>query len=772
MSDQNDLRINIALEGLQRAKAALASVASSAKQVFGAVGNSARGVTSTLATLSKPVTLSIRGGAQLAGISAILGGVGAALATLQGREAVAAGASLEAVRLGLEQISKGSVEVRTKIGTINGTAVFAMRQVADNTAAAAAEMAFLRRTSRELGIELESSSRAYLGLAASTNGTKVEGQATRDVFLGIVQAGRALGRTNEEVEGALLAVSQIAGKGVVSMEELRGQLGERIPGAVNIAARALGVTTAELNKIVASGELLSEDFLPKFAKQLQKEFGDAAKKAAETPQAAFARLPNSIFEARAAIANGGLSAALGRLATQAEKLVTAFIETGRAAQFGARLGAFIDTLPARFAVAVNTIRQARAEVEAFIARMRSAIGSDLPSVGELAAAGINKAIGFFRMLAAEVPAFVASLRKAFTGVDNPDFDTSKYDAFTGKVAAEFEQISTGIKKASKDVSAASEAIIDVLTPILEALAILRTSINDTFGEGTFERLSVIASLLKITGAFGLLKAIAIPVLTGIGAAISGLAAAFSAPVLAVAAVVAAVAAAAFLIYTYWDEIALTAGEAWQSVKDSFDRAISGIVGTFGIVVDGLQAAWTGFKNFIGGIVDGIIGFWEGIGTRLDSFGDGIFAALRWPFDQAKKVIAGLLNFVSGSWSRLKALFGFGGDAAVTFEGGSDGGAAPGPRLPSGPMASAPAVTRPRASLQQAALSILNPSLAAFPDPAEAIRPAAAPGRPVVVNFPDGSSAELSGSSREVDVFVRGARAVKAGASGQSPRWDR
>jgi hypothetical protein len=68
------------------------------------------------------------------------------------------------------------------------------------------------------------------------------------------------------------------GKGKVQAEELRGQIGERIPGAFAIAARAMNMTTAELDKFMQDGKLISEDFLPKFAEEMEKTFGEDAKK--------------------------------------------------------------------------------------------------------------------------------------------------------------------------------------------------------------------------------------------------------------------------------------------------------------------------------------------------------------------------------------------------------------------------------------------------------------------------------------------------------------
>ncbi|MGK9450433.1 tape measure protein [Acidithiobacillus caldus] len=80
-----------------------------------------------------------------------------------------------------------------------------------------------------------------------------------------------MGLSAQETTGALLAISQMMSKGTVQAEELRGQLGDRLPGTFQIAARAMGVSTSALSDMLDKGELLATDFLPKFAAQLEKD---------------------------------------------------------------------------------------------------------------------------------------------------------------------------------------------------------------------------------------------------------------------------------------------------------------------------------------------------------------------------------------------------------------------------------------------------------------------------------------------------------------------
>jgi tape measure domain-containing protein len=68
----------------------------------------------------------------------------------------------------------------------------------------------------------------------------------------------------------MTALTQMIGKGKISAEELRGQLGEALPSAMGIMAKSLGVTTQQLDKMMANGELMAADVLPKFATEMEK----------------------------------------------------------------------------------------------------------------------------------------------------------------------------------------------------------------------------------------------------------------------------------------------------------------------------------------------------------------------------------------------------------------------------------------------------------------------------------------------------------------------
>lgn len=172
------------------------------------------------------------------------------------------------------------------------------------------ELDFIRTSAASLGLEFISTAQQYTKLAAAARGTTLEGRQTRDVFTAIAQASTVMGLSAEETQGALLAITQMISKGKVQAEELRGQLGERLPGAFQIAARSMGVTTAELDKMLETGQVLATDFLPKFARQLSQETAPEVEAASKSMQSSINRLSNAWTDLKQNITQGGVGSFL------------------------------------------------------------------------------------------------------------------------------------------------------------------------------------------------------------------------------------------------------------------------------------------------------------------------------------------------------------------------------------------------------------------------------------------------------------------------------
>ena len=202
------------------------------------------------------------------------------------------------------------------------------RAATGSAAAAAAELEFVRAEIERLGLDALGAESGYSGLLAAMQGTALEGQATRDIFTAVAEAARVMGLSAAETGGVLTALEQIASKGTVSAEELRGQLGERLPGAFRIAARAMGVTTGELDGMLSAGELLADDFLPRFAAELRRTFGGEVDAAADSAVAQFTRLDNAIRGLKVAVAESGFLEFLAAGAEGATNLVNALFGAG------------------------------------------------------------------------------------------------------------------------------------------------------------------------------------------------------------------------------------------------------------------------------------------------------------------------------------------------------------------------------------------------------------------------------------------------------------
>ena len=165
-----------------------------------------------------------------------------------------------------------------------------------------AETEFKRlvKAANTYGQDLRKIAETSISFELSFQGTALEGntqQITENLFQGL----SAFNPSAEKFDQAITALNQIASKGVVSMEEIRQQLSEALPGALSIAARSMNLTQQEFNNLVSSGNLLSEEFLPKFAAQLKAETFTAFVTNSQSAASSLGTLRNEIFLTSAAM---------------------------------------------------------------------------------------------------------------------------------------------------------------------------------------------------------------------------------------------------------------------------------------------------------------------------------------------------------------------------------------------------------------------------------------------------------------------------------------
>jgi tape measure domain-containing protein len=177
---------------------------------------------------------------------------------------------------------KEAVQTYAKIESIGNSLKF----ITGSSANAEKTMQYLTGLSERLGLEFESTAQAFKLFAGAATQSGMSLSQSKTIFEQVSKAVTTMGLSADDAQGVFLALSQIMSKGKVSAEELRGQIGERLPGAFAIAAKSIGVSEQALNKMLEQGQVLSKDFLPKFASQLEKDLGGGAEAAANSTQAA------------------------------------------------------------------------------------------------------------------------------------------------------------------------------------------------------------------------------------------------------------------------------------------------------------------------------------------------------------------------------------------------------------------------------------------------------------------------------------------------------
>lgn len=126
---------------------------------------------------------------------------------------------------------------------------------------------FIQDLTQITGMDTTETQAQFASFGASAKNTmSLEG--SEELFKNLTGYARLMGRSDEQIQRALTAVSQMSSKGQVMSEELKGQLSEALPGATQAFAKALGLTEKQLFDKMKNGDVKASDALPKFAKEL------------------------------------------------------------------------------------------------------------------------------------------------------------------------------------------------------------------------------------------------------------------------------------------------------------------------------------------------------------------------------------------------------------------------------------------------------------------------------------------------------------------------
>jgi len=243
------------------------------------------------------------GAAQTAGAiaaSGVFGGpeglVGASIGALGGPGGAAAGGAIGAQVGMLRQAIGDTATYASEITKLN----IALKGITKTSQEYSDAQNAINSISKSLNVPISDATSAFTRLSASVIGAGGNVNDAEIVFKGITTAMKATGRSTADVQGAILAMSQVFSKGKLSSEELSGQLGERLPGAVTSFAKATNRTLPQLQKDLENGVVGLNDVL-KFGIALQIQYGETAAKVANSSEEAGARMTVAFDELKLAI---------------------------------------------------------------------------------------------------------------------------------------------------------------------------------------------------------------------------------------------------------------------------------------------------------------------------------------------------------------------------------------------------------------------------------------------------------------------------------------
>ncbi|WP_152079836.1 tape measure protein [Escherichia coli] len=219
---------------------------------------------------------------------------------------------------------------------------------------------FIRGLADKTGLNISEGLSSYAKFAAGAQGSMSQEQ-TQELFGNATAMSRLMGLSNDELNGILKAFEQMASKGKIQAEELRGQLGDRMAGAFKLFAEALGMTATELDKAMKDGNILSSDTLPKVAKQMGLMIDKAGgwAEVAKSTQTALGKLSNSWDDTLVRVFSGSQDELNGFLSSLSNLLSEMGMSSSIA---GDAIGGLIDMLKA----GVDDIRVFNNTIEGWI----------------------------------------------------------------------------------------------------------------------------------------------------------------------------------------------------------------------------------------------------------------------------------------------------------------------------------------------------------------------------------------------------------------------
>ena len=216
------------------------------------------------------------GKGQMSGLGSAIKGVGIAMAALQiANYAIDAGKALI-------EVTDKSEKLKTSLALNSG------QEGGKN-------LEYVTQRSKELNVDLEASKTGFENMSKSMQGTNIQGKGLRDIYDGVGVASAVMKSNGKDTEAMLDSFGNVAQKRLVTFDDFKSQFADKIPGAMHIASKAMGVSENKLKTMMDNGKVNADKFLPLFAKQIKTTFEEGLPAAANSMQAAMNKKTNAII---------------------------------------------------------------------------------------------------------------------------------------------------------------------------------------------------------------------------------------------------------------------------------------------------------------------------------------------------------------------------------------------------------------------------------------------------------------------------------------------
>lgn len=273
------------------------------------------------------------------------GALGAAIGPALTNPIIALGAAVGVATVALAKMSMQMQSLKMSMVASSGSMMQAGK-----------DMEYVKGVALKYGIGLQEAAKGFSKINVASRLAGLTMEQTKEIFMAGTEASVAFGLSSEEVGGVFKAFSDMLSKGTVSAEEIKGQLGDRLPFAVGVASKALGVTTQELMKMMEQGKIMANDLLPKMAVEMRKmaNEGGGVEKGIKTASRAIGSMGAAWDIAMGNLGEGGFDSGLAEMF---DSITNFLLSTSEEWQFiGFVFGKIFDLIAGIFRIATIAFR--------------------------------------------------------------------------------------------------------------------------------------------------------------------------------------------------------------------------------------------------------------------------------------------------------------------------------------------------------------------------------------------------------------------------------